>query len=276
MTDHLSAQIFLNGSRISSEHVFPTLFSEDQIFVFESLRSYGGIIFRLEEHLDRLFESAKTIGVHLPKTRSELRKELTACLTHEGGQDRFLRLALDEENSYIWIDERKRPGWIYEKGIDLQTAVTHRNLINSAPPEAKTSAFLNGVLAFLEKGDSSVYESIFLDQNGYLAEATVWNLFIVKGRELRTPQVSILHGVTRQFVIKCAHKEGIPTLESNITRHDSWNADEAFLTNTSGEIAPVRSLDGRMIGKQIPGEVTKALMARFQKDLKKELKSRAN
>ena len=272
----MTPSFFVNGKPINSDNALPLSFTEDQIFIFESLRSYGGTIFRLEEHLDRLFESAKTVGFQLPKTRSELKRELTTSLTDERGQDRFVRLALDDKNSYIWIGERKRPDWIYEKGIDLKTAVTHRNLINSAPPEAKTSAFLNGVLAFMEKGDSSVYESIFLDRNGYVTEATVWNVFMVKDKKLMTPQVSILHGVTRQFVIKCAQKEGIPTFESNLTRHDFWNADEAFLTNTSGEIVPVRSLDGRAIGSEIPGEVTKSLMDRFQKDLKKELGRNAN
>ncbi len=272
MTIEPHPQIFVNGRKVNSDQIFESSFSEDKIFVFESLRSYGGRVFRLNEHLNRLFESAKTVGLKLPKTRAQIKKELVACLVPHGKQDAFIRLTIDEKDSFIMVLDRKRPAWIYEKGVDLKTAVTRRNFVNAAPPEPKTSAFFNNVLGVMEQHGSNAYESIFLDSNGYVTEATVWNLFMMKGEKLFTPQVGILNGVTREFVIKCAKGEGFPVLESNLTRHDFWSADEAFLTNTSGEIVPIRSLDGRLIGKEVPGVITKGLMARFHKELTKELK----
>lgn len=116
------------------------------------------------------------------------------------------------------------------------------------------------------------FDAIFLDSNGYVTEGTIWNIFMAKESKLFTPGCEILNGVTRQFVIECAEKENLATLEVNLTRHDFWNADEAFLTNTSGEIVPIHSLDGRRIGNQIPGRMTKKLMVRFRQELEKELK----
>lgn len=265
-------RIFINGKEVNSGQIFEPSFSEDKILVFESLRSYKGRIFRLNEHFDRLFESAKTVGLKLPKTRTQIKKELAACLIRYGKQDAFIRLTIDEKDSFIMVLDRKRPAWIYEKGVDLKTAVTRRNFINAAPPEPKTSAFFNNVLGVMEQRGSDVYESIFLDSSGYVTEATVWNLFMVKDEKLFTPQAGILNGVTRQFVIECAEKEGLSVFESNLTRHDFWSAEEAFLTNTSGEIVPIRSLDGRLIGIDIPGTITKRLMDRFHKELTEELK----
>lgn len=247
------------------------LLAEDKIGVFESLRSYGGKIFRLEEHLDRLFESAKTVGLELPKSRVELKRELTSSLAHYPDGDAFLRLAVDERDSYIWIGERRRPEWIYQKGVDLKATVIRQSLVNAQAPEPKSAAFFNHVLAAMEQKDADIYDFLFLDSNGYVTEGTIWNVFIVKGASILTPQVGILHGVTRQFVIECAEKENLPVIESNLTRHDLYNADEAFLTNTSGEIVPIRSLDRRRIGTRIPGGISERLMKRFRMELTKEL-----
>ncbi len=275
MTVQPRPQIFVNGKRVNSDRAFRLSFHEDQIFVFESLKSYGGVIFHLKEHLERLFESAKTIGLKLPKTRDQFEAELNHCLQLAVPillWDAFLRLAADEENTYIWILDRKRPSWIYTEGVCLKTAVPRRNFVNAAPSEPKTSAFFNNVLVAMEQGEKDIDESIILDSNGYVTEATIWNLFFVKGKALFTPAVGILHGVTRQFVIKCAEKNSLPVFELNLTRHDFWNAEEAFLTNTSGEIVPIRSLDGRTIGTSVPGAVTKKLMTRFRSELEKELR----
>ncbi|MBI1977360.1 MAG: aminotransferase class IV [Candidatus Omnitrophica bacterium] len=262
-------QLFVDGKKVLSERVHDISFSEGDIFAFESLRGYQSKVFRIDQHLERLLRSAKTIGLKLPKTLSELKKELLTAFAQSGKQEVFLRLGVDKQSSYILVLERKRPEWIYEQGIDIKTAVTRRNLTSSIPPEAKTSAFFNNVLAAMEKQDA--YEVIFLDLNGYVTEATVWNFFMVKEDQILTPEVGILDGVTRQFVIECAQKERLPLVETNLTRHDVWNADEAFLTSTSGEITPIRSLDGREIGVEIPGQITKKLMNRFHSELKKEL-----
>ena len=265
-------QVFVNGKRVGSEGTTSFPFQEDKIFVFETFKSYRGAIFRLTEHLNRLFESAKTVGLELPKSIPELKKELTRCLKSYRNGDLTLRLAVDEQDSYLWILERKRPARIYEEGVCLRTSAVRRNIVNAEPPQAKSSAFFNNVLAALGEDDDEIFDTVFLDSNGYVAEATIWNVFIVKGNQLWTPRSGILNGVTREFVIKCAGKEGFPVVESNLTRHDIWNADEAFLTNTSGEIVPICSLDGRSVGKRVPGTMTQKLTARFRRDLEKELK----
>ena len=178
---------------------------------------------------------------------------------------------VDEHDSFVFLLDRKRPDTIYQQGVDLKTAVTRRHFPKAESPEAKANAFLNNVLAAMERELSGAYESIFLDQEGYVTEATIWNVFMIKTGILMTPGMGILRGVTRQFVIECAVKEHLPVQETNLTRHDFWNADEAFLTNTSGEIVPIRSLDGRKIGRKIPGSMTQRLMTRFRKEVEKEL-----
>ena len=160
--------IFINGKKSLFDRVVRSAFCEDNIFAFESLRSYGGTIFRLEKHLDRLFETANTVGLKLPKGRMELKKELISCLAQSSQLDAFLRLGVDNENSYVLILERKRPAWIYEKGVCLQTAVTRRNFTKAEPSEPKTSAFFNNILGVLGKRNSDVYDAIFLDASGYV------------------------------------------------------------------------------------------------------------
>lgn len=266
-----TTRVFINGKPASSDKLFP-LPSEDSNFVFESLRSYNGVIFRLKEHLKRLFESAKTINLKLSKSAAQLEFELESCLIKSSKKEAFLRISVDDRNSYVLVAERKRPEWIYTKGIDLKTSVMKKNMPNAVPSDIKTSAFLTNVLAALEKPEENIYEVVLLDSNGFVTESTVWNLFMVKEGQILTPATGILHGVTRQFVIECAALEDLPVCETNLTRHDLWNADEAFLTNTSGEIVPIRMLDGRKIGSRMPGNLTQKLMGRFQRELSRELK----
>lgn len=263
--------LFVNGKKTDTDRIHG-LFLEEDILVFESLKSYGGKIFRLDQHLDRLFESAKTAGLKLPKTHQELFREVQMAAARYPEEDRFLRLSVDSRNSYVFVLSRPRPPSIYREGVSLKTSVTRRNLVHSSPPEVKSNDFFNNLLAALELRDTDAFDIIFLDANGYLAESTIWNFFIVKQRTLFTPYVGILSGVTRQFVIECAAKECLHLSETFLTRHDFWNAEEAFLTNTSGEIVPIRELDARRIGIEIPGRVTKKLMKRFHNELKKEMK----
>ncbi len=282
-TFNSDVKIFVNGKLVSSPNAYP-LPNEDTNLVFESLRSYHGVIFRLREHLKRLSESAHTIHLKLPKSILQLERELKNSLSESSQKEAFIRISVDEHNSYILVTARKRPEWIYEKGIDLKTAVMRKNIPNGVPSEVKTNAFLTNVLATLELNPSpyplpqgerervrEIYEVILLDSNGFVTESTVWNLFMIKEGQMFTAQTGILHGVTRQFVIECARLEHLPVIESNLTRHDLWNAEEAFLTNTSGEIVPIRTLDGRRIGAKIPGDLTKRLMARFKKELNEEI-----
>lgn len=283
----VNLQVFVNGEPVAPSHwdaFIPCFRPEEQISVFESIRSYGGNTFRLREHLTRLSESARTVGLRLPKSSVELEKEIKACLAHwqrssrrrRKGKDCFIRLTVDYRNSFVFLLNRKRPPSIYEQGLSLKTTVTRRDLVSASPPQAKASAFFNCVLAAMEleaglRGETT--EALFLDPNGYVAEAASWNIFMVKRGTILTPETNILRGITREFVIECARKIRLPVFETTLTRYDLWNADEAFLTNTSGEVAPARSLDGRLIGTCLPGPITKKITLRFHQELEKELRS---
>lgn len=267
--------IFVSGKKAENDSVRNLFMPEGEITVFESLQNVYGKIFRLEQHLDRLFESAKTCGFTLPKTRGQLRAEIKKRAAEYADDIFFMRLGVDHQNSYLFVTKRKRPSIIYDEGVKLRTAVTRRNYENAVSPQAKASDFFNNVLAQIDsKGDA--FDVLFLDAQGYLSESTIWNYFIVKAGILLTPSIGILNGVTRQFVIECAHKERLPVTETFLTRYDFWNADEAFLTNTSGGIVPVSELDGRKVGAQVPGKITIQLRARFQKEMMKELEKDEN
>ena len=270
--------LFIDGEPAGDPTLGLLLASEKTVNVFETMKASGASIFRLSEHLNRLFESAKTAGAQIPKERKEIETELENALKQIPPQETvFLRLTAIGSHTMIFVFHRTYPNHIYEKGVGLMTTAVCRNESNAFPPEAKTGQFLNAILSHLDPVLAGAFESLFLNQEGYVTETRASNFFIVKNEILKTPEPrGILDGVTRRFVIECARKEGFPVHEMPITRHEVWNADEAFLTNTSGEIVPVAFLDGRKIGSITPGAITKKLMGRFQSELAQELKSREN
>ena len=270
----MNGDFFVNGKKVIRDNVFLALLQLDRPSVFESFKSYQGKIFRAKEHLDRLFDSAQTSGLHVPKSRAVLMRELDECLKDHRSEDKFLRLTVDERDSFIFVTERTRPPEAYDLGVDLITSITRRCSVRSSPPEVKSRSFFNNVLAVIDTANPDGKEILFLDADGYVVEGLAWNLFAVKNGRLLTPQTGFLIGVTRQFVIECACLEHLPVLESNLTRHDFWSADEAFLTNTSSEIVPVRSLDSRQVGIERPGPITRQLRLRFKRQVAKELNLR--
>ena len=253
--------------------------SAEEIGIFETLRVYDGRIFRLEEHLLRLRESAKTSGFLQPLDGRHLRKELEMAIAAFGKKDAFLRLTLIGDEMFVMMGERKHPEALYKKGVELRTSPVRRSLSNAAFPEAKTTGYQNAVMASLEPKTGEIYEWIFLDRNDYVTEVRVGNLFMIKASRksskktfqlLTPPLVGILNGVTRRFVIECARCCRMPVAETPLTRHDVFNADEVFLTNTSWEILPVRTLDGRPIGRHIPGPETLKLHRVFKQRIAEE------
>lgn len=246
--------------------------------IYESLRTYEGILFRAEEHLDRFFESAKTLGIKIPETRRELKAKLEKTFRESGLPDAFLRMTCADGKIFIVATRRTHAPEIYEKGIALKTAVNRRNPSSQMYPEAKSTACLNQVLATLDPAPPGNDEIIFLNTEGYVTEARIGNLFIVehdpvllKPLLLTPPARGLLDGVTRRFVIECARIGGISCEEMLLMRHDLFNAREAFLTNTSWEILPVREVDGRKTGSRIPGPVTCQLQKIFRQEVKKEI-----
>ena len=240
--------------------------------VFETMVAQNRVIFRMAEHLDRLWESAQTIGVPMELKREALEAELIQVARKCHNKKMCIRVAIKGREKTILTFERSLPASYYQDGIHLVTSATRRNASNAMSPEAKSNQFLNGILSLLDLTSGAAFETLILDRNGLVKEARVWNLFIVKRGTLETPATDgILNGVTRNFVIECALKEKIPVVETSFTRHEVWNSEEAFLTNTSGGILPVQSLDGRKIKSPIPGKITKQLSKRYKLEFEKEM-----
>lgn len=249
----------------------PVLLSEEATGVYESLRSYNGVIFRVEEHLDRFFESAHSLGLKVPETRKEIRGRIEKALAESGREEAFVRLTLAGEEIFVIVTERTHPPAIYKKGVSLKTSPVRRSPSEVAFPEAKSTACLNQILGTLDPAPAGNYEILFLNKQGYLTEARIGNFFMIKKGLLLTPAAhGLLNGVTRRFVVECARSARIPVAERPLMRHDLFNADEAFLTNTSWEILPICKVDGRKIGSSIPGPVTKKLQIVFRKKVEEE------
>ena len=265
----MNYSIFSNGKPVKDPAVFEDFAAGGEMGIFESLRTYRGKIFRLEDHLKRFMESAQTAGlssrISLAALRQELKSALHAFMIQgpDPREDLFIRLSGWKGKTYVFIGQRKHAEALYQEGIALKTSPVKRSLTNAVPAEVKTSAYHNAVLASLEPG--TAYEWLFLDRSGFVTEVRIGNFFILKDGGLKTPSTQgILNGVTRRFVIECARQLEIPVQETLITRHEVYNADEAFLTNTSWEILPVRELDGRLIGRKIPGLLTLKLHEIFK------------
>ena len=245
----------------------------DRLSVFETLRVYGGRIFSWEKHFERLCNSCRALNEEPPFSGRELKAWLTAALVECGYADASLRVAVHwegKERGRLVLYIRpflSHPGEWYEKGVALRTAVSRRWTLKAQDPQVKASQYVSGVLAFLDKGTLEAHELLFFGAGGAVAEGTVSNVFIVKGKRLLTPSVAsgILKGVTRGVVIGLARKRGWTVAETELTRHEFYTADEFFLTNTSSEVLPVVSLDGRVIGDGTPGPRTKTLGKDFKK-----------
>ncbi len=269
--------LFSKGKRIKDSFLLKD-FETEGLGIFESLRTYQGEIFRLQDHLKRFVESAKTAGLPMPCSLETLGRELRLALEafqkENPGREKkdvFIRLMLWRDNPVVLIGEKKHPAFLYKEGVCLRTSPVKRSHSNASPPEVKTTAYQNAVLASLEPLQEKTYEWIFLDREGLVTEVRIGNLFIVTREGLFTPPTAgILNGVTRRFVIDCAHELKIPVQETPLTRHAIFNADEAFLTNTSWEILPVRELDGRRIGTKIPGPVSLKLQKFFKQKVSRE------
>lgn len=237
--------------------------------IFESIRSYNGRIFRLDEHLARLGESARTVGLEVSAAEiSDFRRIIEKGLAKSGIKNAYIRLALSVPLKNVSLIIKKvttYPGVCYEKGVSVNTAVVKKNSANAPISRIKSSNFLSAVLAKIES--PRTFDALMLQGDGLVAEGTVSNVFIVKRNCLFTPPASsgLLNGVTRQVVFWLAKAARIPAREVNLTRQDLYNADECFLTNTTAEIMPVVEMDGRKIGSAKPGAITRQLMKGFKR-----------
>lgn len=257
----------------SSKNAALTLDFLNRTSVFETLRVYGGRIFRGQEHLARLSESCAALGRGLPLEKKTIESWLKSAIRKSGFPDATLRLSVHwrgraEGELVLFVREfRSHPSAWYEKGVMLCTAVGRRPTLKAQDPQIKASQYVCSVLALLDHARSA-HELLFLGPLGTVAEGTVSNIFIVKEKSLLTPSVSsgILKGVTRGFVMDLARKRGYAVQERPLTRHEIYTAEECFITNTSSEILPVVRVDERVIGSGCPGPVTQGLARDFKEN----------
>lgn len=286
----MDLKVYINGKLIDKYRATVSVFDHGLLYgdgVFEGIRSYDGLVFKLREHIDRLFESAHAIMLNIPLSKEELIKAVIFTLKANRLRDAYIRLIVTRGNGDLGLDPRKckhptliiitdkitlYPREYYRNGLEIKTVATQRNVPEALNPQIKSLNYLNNILAKIEAINSNVEEALMLNSLGFVTEGTGDNVFIVKDSSLLTPPpyVGILKGITRDAVISIAKRKRIPIIEDVLTRHSLYNADEAFLSGTAAEIIPVVKIDGRLIGAGRPGKITKILMQEFRKLTKRD------
>jgi branched-chain amino acid aminotransferase len=247
--------------------------------IFEGIRAYNGRVFKLERHVERLFDSAKAIRLEMPASRDEIAELVLEACRRNDIDDGYIRLVVTRGAGELGIDPRtcarpdvvviaRRVAALYAQkpwqGISLVTSSFRRHAPDVLSPSIKSLNYLNNILARIEANDRGADEAVFLDQHGHVAEATVDNLFIVVDRTLVTPPTSAnLKGITRETVLTLATELGMRAEERSFTLFDLWTAREAFLCGTMAEIVPVATVDGRTIGAGAPGPATSRISAAY-------------
>jgi len=279
--------IFLDGEFVRKEDAKISVYDHGFLYgdgVFEGIRVYGGNIFRLDQHLKRLYNSAKAIMLEIPYTGEELTAIIVQAIQKNGFKDAYIRvvvsrgegdLGLDPYNcsnpSVIVIVEKLAiyPKELYEAGLEIVSVGSRRNAPDALSPKLKSLNYLNNILVKIEAHLSGASEALMMNSQGYVAECSADNIFIVKGNQVITPPgyIGALEGITREAIMEMADGLGYEVKEEPFTRHDVYVADEVFLTGTAAEVIAVVKVDGRQIGDGTPGETTKALLAEFRKQV---------
>jgi branched-chain amino acid aminotransferase len=277
-------KVYIDGRYYSEREAKISVFDHGLLYgdgVFEGIRAYHGRVFKLREHIDRLYASAQAILLRIPLTRAAMMEAVLATCRRNRIRDGYIRLLVTRGRGTLGLNPNgcKRPSVIviadkiqlyspklYEKGLEIVTVPTTRNLHNALNPAIKSLNYLNNVLAKIEANNAGVEEAIMLNAEGFVAECTGDNLFIVRHGELLTPPLSAgaLHGITRSVVMDLARARGWRVAEPNLTRYELYTAEECFLTGTGAEIIPVVKIDGRVIGRGRPGRITLELERRYR------------
>ncbi len=284
-------KVYINGKLLEKEEAKISVFDHGFLYgdgVFEGIRVYNGLIFKLKEHMERLYESALSLMIKIPLSQKELIAVTIKTLKANNLKDAYIRLCITRGEGDLGLDPRKckdrssiviitdkialYPESLYKKGMEIITVATIRNLPEALNPQIKSMNYLNNILAKIEAINCGFDEAIMLDNLGYVAECTGDNIFIVKRNHLYTPPqcMGTLRGITRDTVLEIAAKNKIPTHEHVLTRHELYISDECFLTGTAAEIIPVVKVDGRQIGDGKPGKVTAKLTKLFRELTKTE------
>ena len=281
----MGLEVYLNGKFVHRDKAQVSIFDHGLLYgdgVFEGIRSYNGLVFRLKEHIDRLYKSARAIQLEIPMEKGALIKAVVATLKKNKLKDAYIRLVVTRGPGDLGLDPRKcKNGGVifiiadkillysekyYGEGLRIITAKTRRNLPQALNPRIKSLNYLNNILAKLECIKSGVEEAVMLTHDGYVAECTGDNIFIVSKNILMTPPTDIgaLEGITRDAVIDIARKKKIVFKEKKFKLNEAYNAQECFLTGTAAEIIPVVKIDNKIIGKGKPGKLTLELRDAFR------------
>lgn len=275
--------IYIDGKYVPDDQAKISVFDHGFLYgdgVFEGIRAYNGKIFRLKEHLDRLYDSAKTIDLKPPLSKEELTEVICEVLRRNKLANAYIRPIISRGFGDLGLDPRKCPrpsviviatswgamyGDLYDKGLRAVTVSVRRNSADALPPNVKSLNYLNNILAKIEANYKGGDEAIFFDTNGYISEGSGDNLYMVKNGEILTPHtLNNLRGVTRMVLLEIAKSLGITVKEQNLGYFDLYSADEVICTGTAAEVAPITWVDGRTIGTGKPGPVTRQLMAAFK------------
>jgi len=278
-------KIYIDGKYYDKADAKVSVFDHGLLYgdgIFEGIRIYNGKVFRLKEHIERFYESAKAIILEILMTKEEMKAAVEDAVKVNERKDGYIRLMVTRGEGSLGLDPASckkatviiivsdiqlYPKEYYEKGIALVTVTSRRIPSECLDPRIKSLNYLNNIMAKLEAKQAGCLEAVMLNTQGFVAECTADNIFIVKEGRLLTPSVyhGALEGITRQTVMEIAEKIGIKSEETTLAPYDLYTADECFLTGTGAEIVPVVKIDGRVIGSGVPGKVTKMLVENFKK-----------
>lgn len=284
----MSLKVWIDGKLVDKAEARVSVYDHGVLYgdgVFEGIRVYSGRIFECDAHLQRLYDSARAIRLKIPYSAAELRAAMEQTLKANNFVDCYIRLVVTRGAGSLGIDPAKCPTpcvyiitdlihvyaeEMYEQGIAVIISSVIRTHPLSLSPRIKSLNYLNNILARIEANDAGCPEAIMLNQDGNVAEATVQNVFTVKGGKVVTPPVTdgALDGVTRRVMIELCGRLTIPCVEKSIQRHDLYIADEIFLTGTGAEVMPVTRVDNRMIGSGQSGPITGKLLEAFRRHIR--------
>jgi branched-chain amino acid aminotransferase len=280
----MTPKVYLNGKLVDKPDAKISVYDHCLLYgdgVFEGIRVYDGKVFRLKEHVERLYESARAIKLEIPISKEQMIEAILGTVKANNKQNGYIRPVVTRGAGYLGLDPRKTtdpqiiiivddismyPPELYENGMELATVSTIRNHPNALNPRIKSCNYLNNILAKMEGAQAGCVEALMLNHKGEVAECSGDNIFVAKRGVLKTPptDAGILDGITRNAIIELAKAAGIAVQELALTRHDVYAADECFLTGTAAEVIPVVKCDGRHIGTGKPGPITRQLRERFQ------------
>ncbi len=269
-------KVFINGKFVDEKKAAVSVFDHGLLYgdgVFEGIRAYNGRVFKLKEHVDRLFCSAKAILLKIPSSHKAICNAILETCRRNKIRNGYIRLVVTRGVGTLGLDPNRckkpqviiiaatiqlYPKKLYEKGLEIVTVPTTRNHANAVNPAIKSLNYLNNILAKIEANNAGCLEAIMLNSQGFVTECTGDNIFILNGGKMYTPPLSsgALHGITRGIAIGLAEDMGIEVAEPNLTRYDLFNADECFITGTAAEVVPVVKIDGRTVGNGRPGKLT--------------------